>query len=79
MEQHFAQLERTQGFEQAAGEPAEADHALSAAGQRHSDREMGCHAEQPDRTAGADGGVGAVYLDPADYPGNRESHPRLLL
>lgn len=28
MEQHFAQLERTQGFEQAAGEPTEADHTL---------------------------------------------------
>ena len=78
MEQHFAQLERTQGFEQAAGDTAEADHALSAAGQRHSDRGMGCHAEQSDRIVGADGGAGAVYLDLADQTGNRESHPGLL-
>lgn len=46
MEQHFAELERTQGFEQAAGDTAEADHALSAAGQRHSDRGMGCYRRQ---------------------------------
>ncbi len=78
MEQHFAQLERTQGFEQAAGDTTEADHTLSAAGQCHSDRGMGCHAKQPDRAAGTDGGSGAVYLDPADHTGNRESHPGLL-
>ena len=78
MEQHFAQLERTQGFEQATGDTAEADHALSAAGQRHSDRGMGRYAEQPDRAAGTDGGSGAVYLDPADHIANRESHPGLL-
>jgi hypothetical protein len=78
MEQHFAQLERTQGFEQAAGDTTEADHALSAAGQRHSDRGMGCHAEQPDRIVGTNGGSGAIYLDPADHTANRESHPGLL-
>lgn len=78
MEQHFAQLERTQGFEQAAGDTAEADHALSAAGQRHSDRGMGCHAEQSDGAAGANGGAGAIYLDSANQTRNRESHPGLL-
>lgn len=78
MEQHFAELERTQGFEQAAGDTTEADHTLSAAGQRHPDRGMGCHAEQPDRAAGTDGGAGTIYLDPADHTGNRESHPGLL-
>ncbi|MGF7145047.1 hypothetical protein HNQ56_003483 [Anaerotaenia torta] len=78
MEQHFAELERTQGFEQAAGEPAEADHALFAAGQRHSDRGMGCYVKQPDGAAGTDGGAGAVYLDTADQTANRERHPGLL-
>ncbi|BAK99156.1 hypothetical protein OBV_19580 [Oscillibacter valericigenes Sjm18-20] len=78
MEQRFAQFKRTQGLEQAAGDTTEADHALSAAGQRHSDRGMGCHAEQPNGAAGADGSAGTVYLDSADHTGNRESHPGLL-
>jgi len=78
MEQHFAQLERTQGFKQAAGEPTKNHSALSAAGQRYPNRGMGRYAQQPDGAAGTDGGAGTVYLNLADHSRNRESHPGLL-
>ncbi|HAN44885.1 MAG TPA: hypothetical protein DCP97_05775 [Ruminococcaceae bacterium] len=39
---------------------------------------MGLHAQQPDGHLGATGTAGAVHLDPADHPGNRESNSGLL-